>query len=179
MGFGVVSEVNTMLDEFDDLSLPACAPGAPRSRGDAIARHRHAAARLVSRVYRGASASLRADMLSCLLRPLGTLGLAAVASGAFAGLLQRGGAVPDSVSLDDVSRYSSDQIRELALFVHEVDPAAIQHIGNLLSHHPMTVTALSASALVLMYRRWRPASRADRAAASERPAGSVGGPLGS
>lgn len=167
-----------MLDEFDDLSLPVRPPAAARTREDALTHHRTAAARLVSRVYRGASAPLRADMLACLLRPLGTLSLVAVASGAFAGLLQRGGAVPDSVSLDDVSRYSSDQIRELALFVHEVDPAAIQHIGNLLSHHPMTVTALSASALVLLYRRWRPASRAGTGAAPDRTAGSLDKPVG-
>jgi hypothetical protein len=170
----VVSEVDAMLDEFDDLSLRAHAPAGARTRSDAITRHRHAAARLVSRVYRGASASLRADMLVCLLRPLGTLSLVAVASGAFAGLLQRGGMAPDSVSLDDVSRYSSDQIRELALFVHEVDPGVLEQIGNLLSHNAMAVTALSASALVLLYRRWRPAMRAGSVAEPERAAAAQG-----
>jgi hypothetical protein len=173
MNFRVVSEVDAMLDEFDDLSLPARPPAAPRRRGDAITRHRAAAARLVSRVYGSASASLRADMLVCLLRPLGTLSLVAVASGAFAGLLQRGGVAPDRVSLDDVARYSSDQIRELALFVHEVDPGALEHIGSLLSHNPMTVTALSASALVLLYRRWRSPARVGSVADPERSAGSL------
>ena len=77
---------------------------------------------------------------------------------------------PDSVSLDDVSRYSSDQIRELALFVHEVDPGVLEQIGNLLSHNAMTVTALSASALVLLYRRRRSAARAGGVAKAERTA---------
>ena len=91
---------------------------APGTAGDTIARHRRAAARLVSRVYRSANQRLRADMLVCLLRPLGTLSLVGVASGAFAALLQRNGAAPDWLLLDEVARFSSDQILELAAFVH-------------------------------------------------------------
>lgn len=98
---------------------------------------------------------MRAEMLTWLLRPLGTLGLVAVASGAFARLLQRGGAAPEAVSLEDVARFSSDQIRELAQFVHEVNPEAIQQMGRMLADNPVGVSALSASALVLLYRRLR------------------------
>jgi hypothetical protein len=174
MGFGTGPEVNTMLDEFDDLVAPLPRPAAGGSSGDVITRHRIAAARLVSRAYRSASEPLRADMLACLLRPLGTLSMAAVASGAFAGLLLRQGAMPDSVSSEDALRYSSDQIRELALFVHEVNPEAIQQIGNLLTHNATTLTALSASALVLLYRRLQPAP----APLAPRPTGQPDDPAG-
>ena len=111
-----------MLDEFDDLSQSSHPVMAHGPRADATARHRFTVARLVSRLYRTASAPLRADMLSCLLRPLGTLSLVAVASGAFARLLQHNGAAPDRVALDEVWRFSSSHIFELAMFVHEENP---------------------------------------------------------
>jgi len=114
----------------------------------------------VSRIYRSASAPLRADMLACLLRPLGTLSLVAVASGAFARLLQRDGVAPDRVPVEDVARYSSAQILELARFVHEVDPDTLEQLAALLTDGTLGVTALSASALVLLYRRFRSASAA-------------------
>lgn len=139
-------------------AIPA-APTATLSGtgGDAVTRHRHAAARLVSRVYRSASQPLRADMLVCLLRPLGTLSLVGVASGAFATLLQLNGAAPAILSVEVVARFSSDQIMELASFVHEVNPGVMEQLAALLAQNPMGVTALSASALVLLYRRLRPA----------------------
>jgi len=127
---------------------------------DANAHHRTAAARLVARVYRSASVPLRADMLACLLRPLGTLSLVAVASGAFARLLLRDGVAPDRIPIEDVVHYSSAQVLELARFVHEVDPGTLEQLAALLTDSTLGVTALSASALVLLYRRLRPASAA-------------------
>jgi hypothetical protein len=153
-----------MPDEFDDpLAFPP--PAARRGAGvDTTPRHRFAAARLVSRVYVAASAPLRADMLACLLRPLSTLSLVAVASGAFARLLQRDGSVPEQVPLEDVTRYSSDQIFDLAQFVHEGNPEVLRQLAALLADHPLGVTALSASALLLLYRRWRAGPADDDAA---------------
>ena len=60
--------------------------------------------------------------------------------------------------MEDVARYSSQQILELARFVHEVNPEALQQLGGLLANNAMGVTALSASALVLLYGKLRPAS---------------------
>ena len=112
-----------------------------------------AAARLVSRIYRDANAPLRAEMLACLLRPLGTLSLVAVASGAFATLLQRDGAARVTIPLEMAARYSSEQILELTLFVHEVNPGALEQLTALLSVGATGAVALSASALVLLCRR--------------------------
>lgn len=111
--------------------------------------------RLVSRVWRYANAPLRADMLACLLRPLGTLSLVGVASGAFAALLQRDGAAPVTIPVEAALRYSSEQILELALFVHEVHPGTLAQLAALLSDGAIGAAALSASALVLLYRRLR------------------------
>jgi hypothetical protein len=149
-----------MRGTFDDLAHPPHAPMAPVSVGDAMVRHRTACARLVARIYRSASEPMRADMLACLLRPLGTLSLVAVASGAFAGLLQRDGVAPDRVPVEEVARYSSEQILELAQFVHEVNPDALEQLAALLADSALGVTALSASALLLLYRRFRSASSA-------------------
>jgi len=155
-GIDPIAEPRAVSEPFD-----APTPASPTASGaghDAIARHRHAAARLVSRVYRSASQPLRADMLVCLLRPLGTLSLVGVASGAFATLLQRQGTASAILSVQEVARFSSQQIMELASFVHEVNPGVLQQLATLLAQNPMSVTAMSASALVLLCRRLRPAT---------------------
>src|ERR1700761_9826881 len=51
---------------------------------------RSRAARLASRLYAGAGAVQRSRIVVMLAKPLGPLALVAVASGAFAGLLDRG-----------------------------------------------------------------------------------------
>jgi hypothetical protein len=140
------------MDEFDD---DACAPRLMIiAQADANTRSsRHSEiARVVSRVYRAASDAVRADMLTHLLRPLGVLGLVSVASGAFARLVRRDGLVPDPISADDVVRYSGEQIRELAMFVHEVNPDALQALIEQLAPHGMGVAALSTAALAMLLR---------------------------
>jgi len=114
------------MDEFEDVTFVACPLLTPVADRRADSRKRSAIAKVVSRVYRVANDALRADMLTHLLRPLGALALVAVASGAFARLVRRDGLVPDPVSTEDMLRYSSEQIRELTLFVHEVNPDALQ-----------------------------------------------------
>jgi hypothetical protein len=138
--------------------------GVPRSlRGLDVA-----AARLVARIYRNASVPLRAEMLACLLRPLGTLSLVAVASGAFATLLQRDGGALVTIPMEMAARYSSEQILELTLFVHDVNPGALEQLTALLSVGATGAFALSASALVLLSRRLglAPAPTATRAIAA-------------
>lgn len=134
-------------------AAPATVAQAPGGVTRSLRGLELAAARLVSRIYRYANAPLRAEMLACLLRPLGTLSLVAVASGAFATLLQRDGAARVTVPLEMAARYSSEQILELTLFVHEVNPGALEQLAALLSVGATGAVALSASALVLLCRR--------------------------
>jgi hypothetical protein len=141
-----------MLDEFDDVfeleDLPQS--GAHRAVESAV---RPRLARLVSRLYGAASGPLRTRMLACLVRPLGLLGLAGVASGAFAGLL--GGEASAGASIGDLAGYSSDQIFELARFVEQVSPDAIQQVAGLLADNPDGVSAFSAAAAMLLVRAVR------------------------
>ncbi len=88
-----------------------------------------------------------------LLRPLGTLSLVGVASGAFATLLHRDGAALPTIPMEMAARYSSEQILELAIFVHEVNPGALEQLTALLTVGATGAVALSASALVLLSRR--------------------------
>jgi hypothetical protein len=143
------------MDEFEDDGFDARPPVPLTADGNANARMRFAIARLVSRVYRAANGALRADMLAHLLRPLGVLGLVSVASGAFARLVRRDGPVPDTISAEDIVRYSSEQIRELTIFVHEVNPDALQALVEQLAQNGMGIAALSTAALVMLLRSSR------------------------
>jgi hypothetical protein len=140
------------MDEFEELAFVARPPMSASVAANANARKRLAMARVVSRVFRAANDALRADMLTHLLRPLGPLGLVAVASGAFARLGRHDGMVPDTISAEDVVRYSSEQVRELALFAYEVNPDAFQPLVEQLAQPAMGIVALSTAALVLLYR---------------------------
>ncbi len=133
--------------------VPRTAVQAGRRRPRSLRGLDVAAARLVARIYRYANAPLRAEMLACLLRPLGTLSLVAVASGAFATLLQRDGAALVDIPREMAARFSSEQILELTLFVHKVNPGAFEQLTALLSVGPTGAVALSASALILLCRR--------------------------
>ena len=144
-----------MSDEFDDsFGYEGLRRGAMPPR-TVQAPPRARVARLVSRVYGAAGAPLRARMLACLVRPLGSLGLVAVASGAFASFLHRGSEGGAGVPLDDLGRYSNEQIFELARFVEQVSPDAIQQVAGLLTDSSVSVAAFSAAAAMLLVRAVR------------------------
>jgi hypothetical protein len=143
-----------VLDEFDD---DVEVEDLPHSGGDRTVECtvRPRVARLVSRLYGASSAPLRARMLACLVRPLGSLGLAAVASGAFAQLLYRRREVGPGVPIGDLAGYSNDQIFELARFVEQVSPDAIQQVAGLLADNPVGASAFSAAVAMLLMRAVR------------------------
>jgi hypothetical protein len=138
------------MDEFDDShTSPRPAAASSAARG-ALVRQRMSVARLISRAYRVAREPLRTRMVERLLRPLGTLSLIAVASGAFGRVLHAKGAVP---GIDEFARYSDRQVLDLAQFVQDVDPAVVQQVIGLLAENPLGAAALTASAIALLYRR--------------------------
>jgi hypothetical protein len=153
------------MDEFEDDGFGARPPMAPTADGHANAHKRFEIARVVSRVYRAANGALRADMLAHLLRPLGVLGLVSVvsvASGAFARLVRRDGLVPDTIAAEDIVRFSSEEIRELTVFVHEVNPEALQPLIEQLAQNGMGIAALSTAALVMLLHNSRERSARTR-----------------
>lgn len=138
-----------MPDEFDKLS-----DLVPLSQAIATGQASAAAPRLVARLYAAAGVPLRARLLACLMRPLGPLAVAGVAAGAFAGFLLRPGTAGTSIDLDGAAaRISTAQVLELARFVEQVDPQALQHFAGLVSGSPLGLATFSSAALVLLYRK--------------------------
>jgi hypothetical protein len=72
-------------------------------------------------------ASSRLSPQEGLLRPVGSLALATVASGAFSTFLLR------RVTLEDVAGITADQMAELARFVAQVNPDVLQQILSMLA----------------------------------------------
>jgi hypothetical protein len=94
-------------------------------------------------------------MVSCLVRPLGTLGLTAVAAGAFSNfLLARAGHVTEG-GLTSAGAYSTQQVFELARFVEQASPESLMNIVSVLYDNPAGVAAFSASVAVLLLRLLR------------------------
>jgi len=108
-----------------ELGIETQAPGE-RSR----------AARLAARLYAGATAVQRSRIVTTLCRPLGPLALVAVASGAFAGLLDRASALGSTLQIDELAGFTRDQVFELARFVEQVSPEALQQAAGAVIENP-------------------------------------------
>jgi hypothetical protein len=142
-----------MADEFDEatqsetIRLVVATHAETRPVDD-----RSRAARLVVRLYAGMNAFQRSRLLIQLLRPLGPLARVAVASGAFAGLLGRGVGQSAVHALDDLARFSSEQVFELARFVEQVSPEVLRRIAGAIASNPAGAPALTAAAALLLMR---------------------------
>jgi hypothetical protein len=136
-----------MSDEFDDAVDPIATSAAP---GVSTAAAEGRAARLMARLYGSANLALRTRLVACLLRPLGSLGVAAVAAGAFTVVLSRRGAGGLGVAMADVAEFSKDQIVELARFVEQVSPEALQQAASLVFENRIGVGAFTASVALLL-----------------------------
>ncbi|HEV8692083.1 MAG TPA: hypothetical protein VGQ91_17395 [Ideonella sp.] len=107
----------------------------------------------VSGVFREAPTSLRAQLIECLMRPMGALGLVAVANGVFAALRQRHGWHHLQVTLDDATRITGDQILELAAYLQQTAPEVFGQVGDLVSRQPALAGSLSAVLLLHVLHR--------------------------
>ena len=151
-----------MLDEFDDVIDPASGlPGRPAKSHD-DARPAARAARLVCRLYGAATPALRARLVACLVRPLGTLGTVGVAAGAFGVLLYRSGSDGARTTLGEVARFSNDQVFELARFVEQVSPDALLEFAKVFAERPVGMAAFSASVAMLLVRVLSQPGRGDQ-----------------
>ena len=106
----------------------------------------------VSGVYREAPPTLRAQLIECLMRPMGALGLVAVAGGAFAALRQRHGWQTLQVTLDDATRITADQVMELSLYLQQATPEVFRQVADLVADQPLAVGGLSAVLLLQLLR---------------------------
>jgi hypothetical protein len=146
-----------MSDEFDDVVDPLPGTRTPARAGRV--------ARLVARLYSSSSLAVRTRLVACLVRPLSPLGLAAVAAGAFTVFLSPSGPGGLSVAMADVARFSKDQIAELARFVEQVSPEALQQAAALIADNPFGVGTFAASVAVLLALELRRATTSSRSVA--------------
>jgi hypothetical protein len=146
-----------MPDEFDE--LPTTVPAHAAGGVPAGANGPHPPiAELVAQVYRGARPPLRKRLLECLLRPVGPLGLVAIAAGAFGAILQRGGYRELAVTPEDASRISPEQMLELARYVEQANPESLLQIAPIVSDqaaHMAGMAGIAASLLLVALQAWR------------------------
>ena len=110
----------------------------------------------VSGVFRESPLDFRAQLVECLMRPMGALGLVAVANGVFAAVRQRHGWDRLQVTLDDTARISADQVLELSSYLQQTAPDVFDQVAKLVSAQPAVASGLSAMLLMHVLRRtWR------------------------
>jgi hypothetical protein len=150
-----------MSDPSDELIAPASPLGGTAYGHSARGAALHRIPELIAEVYRSATAPLRTRLLEYLLQPVGPLGLVAIAAGAFGAILHRGGYRQLSVSPEDAARISADQMLELARYVEQCDPQALEHVASLLAESPAGMAGLGGSVLLFAMQSWRARKRAD------------------
>ncbi|MFZ5549306.1 MAG: hypothetical protein ACOZJX_11475 [Pseudomonadota bacterium] len=109
----------------------------------------------VSGVFREAPMGFRAELVQCLMRPVGALGLVAVAGGVFAGVRQRHGWAQLQVTIEEAARISADQVLELAAYLQQTTPEIFSRVGDLVGSQPALAGSLSAVLLLHVLRRAR------------------------
>lgn len=109
----------------------------------------------VSGVFRETPVTFRAQLIETLMRPMGALGLVAVANGVFAAVRQRHGWDRLQVTLDDAARISADQVLELSAYLQQTAPEVFRSVGELVSSQPAVAGGLSAILLLHALRTLR------------------------
>ena len=106
----------------------------------------------VSGLFTEATGPFRVQLIEILMRPMGALGLVAVAGGAFAALRQRHGWQTLRVTLDDAARITADQVLELATYLQQATPEVFRQVADLVVDQPLAVGGVSAVLLIQALR---------------------------
>lgn len=128
---------------------PLSDPASTRPDPNCDATDAPAFPELVSRVYESAALGQRVTLLTCLLRPIGPLAAAAVATGAFVQCFARAQWQTASVTVEDALSATSGQVLELARYVEQSHPQIVVQVVNMLSRDA-TLTAIVGSSMVAL-----------------------------
>jgi len=107
---------------------------------------------LVAALYDEAPVGLRQRLLNHLLRPVGPLALAAVATGAFASLLPHERWSGAYAQLDDVLRIRPDQVLDLTRYVQQKSPEMLMRLPEIIASSPVALGTLSGVLLLTALR---------------------------
>jgi hypothetical protein len=109
--------------------------------------------RLIGRVYESAPLTLRARIIEQLMRPLGVLGLMAVANGIFAGIRLRDRTAFPRVALEDATVVRPSDVVALADWAQQVSGEAIEGLTKVISTSPVLSSSAAAAILVSLLMR--------------------------
>ncbi|MEK8031100.1 hypothetical protein AACH06_09765 [Ideonella sp. DXS29W] len=109
----------------------------------------------VSGVFREAPLAFRAQLVECLMRPMGALGLVAVANGVFAAVRHRHGWDRLQVTIEDTARITADQVLELSAYLQQAAPEVFRQVADLVGRQPVVASGLSAVLLLQVLRGWK------------------------
>jgi hypothetical protein len=121
---------------------------APQGKADTLPT-------LISEVYRAAPAPLRARLLECLLRPVGPLALATIASGAFGMFLARRTWTPVSLSIEDAARVTGQPVYELAAYLEQSCPEVFSQMAAVLGNSSLALATGGGALLLTLQTRLR------------------------
>lgn len=107
-------------------------------------------AQLVAQVYEAAPAAEKGRLLEHLLRPVGVLGLMAVADGIFAKIRFRGGWPQLHVRLEDAQNVQAHDVAALVDYVQQISVYAIDGLTQVISMSPMVATSASTALLLTL-----------------------------
>ena len=107
----------------------------------------------VSGVFRESPVDFRAQLIECLMRPMGALGLVAVANGVFAAVRHRHGWEQLQVTVEDTARISAEHVLELSAYLQQTAPDVFGQVADLVSRQPAVASGFSAMLLMNVLRR--------------------------
>jgi hypothetical protein len=116
--------------------------------------------KLIGQVYASAPLTLRARIIEQLMRPLGVLGLMAVANGIFAGIRLRDPSTFSRVALEDATAVRPSDVVALADWAQQVSSEAIDGLLKVISTSPVLAGSAAAAILVSVLVRRSADSRA-------------------
>ena len=107
--------------------------------------------KLIGEVYESAPPSLRARIVEQLMRPLGILGLMAIANGVFASIRLRSGLVDPKLGPEEASAIEPGDVVKLADWAQQVSNDAINGLSQLVATSPGLTKSAAAAVLVSLW----------------------------
>lgn len=120
--------------------------------------------KLIGQIYESAPLKLRARIIEQLMRPLGVLGLMAVANGIFAGIRLRGRASFPFIAAEDATLVRPSDVVALADWAQQVSNEAIDGLTKVISASPALASTAAAAILVSILMRGSGAAMVNSAA---------------
>ena len=137
-------------DHFDAVAREAPRDAVGQGVADAFrAESTPPFAEMVSRMFGQSNPEQRAGVLNQLLRSLGPGVLSALGGGILGRMSVPAQAGPPTLSPEQASQMSPEQVQEIAARAERHDPTVLDKIGSYYAEHPQLVKTLGSAALAI------------------------------